>query len=574
MSTESRVGGARRRLLLLLLVALACLADALAAQDATALAHILRARVQRVAESGAVGVGGDRLFALDLLGRFYEARGFEPAWLGARATDLLAQLEAATRRAAAHGLEPAEYHIGSIDELRPKVESGTASAAELVALELFASDAFMTLGSHLLRGRSDPAAVEAEWLSRRRAGALDRVLAEALERADVEAALYALAPADPRYGQLVEASARLRNVVERGGWPRVTPGPRLDLAARGPRVAELRTRLLASGDLEGSMSGGGPSVAGDPAAGTLDALAADRFDEQLDEAVRRFQARHGLEVDGIVGRATAAALNVPAEKRLRQVAINLDRWRWLPADLGERHIEVNVPAFDLSVVEGGRTVRRHRVVVGIEDRQTPMLSGTMTQVVLSPSWTVPPTVAAEDLLPQIRRDPGVLAAQRMTLMERSSGAVIDPMTLNWSLVTATELNSRYLLRQAPGPSNALGTVKFAFSNGHSVFLHDTPAQALFERSVRDFSSGCIRVQNAIDLAVYVLADQPEWTRERIETVASSGVERAVLLTRGIPVHLMYWTAWVGEDEVLHFRDDLYGRDETVRRALLIPPSCW
>lgn len=531
----------------------------LAAQGTTELADPLRARLERVAAGSEVGPGGEQLLATEVLEVFYAERDFEPAWLGASSERLLTQLETAVRGAAVHGLDPAEYHLGAIDGLRRAAATAQADLDALVALDLLASDAFALLASHLLRGRSDPTALEAEWLSRRRVAALDRVLADALARDDVTGALFALAPADARYRALVDAASRLQDVVALGGWPPVAVGPPLELGSEGPRVAELRARLLAGGDLSLGAS--------------AQTWATDVFDLPVEEAVRRFQARHGLVVDGIVGRATVEALNVSAEARLEQIAINLERWRWLPEDLGERHIEVNVPDFDLRIVEQGRTVRRHRVVVGMEERQTPMLSGVMMQVVLSPTWTVPPTVARQDLLPRIQRDPAVLAAQGMTLLDRATGAVIDPVSVDWSAMSGAELNARYLLRQEPGPLNALGTVKFAFSNGHSIFLHDTPSQSLFERPVRDFSSGCVRVQNAIDLAVYVLADQPEWTRERITEVASSGVETAVPLTRGIPVHLMYWTAWVDDDGVLSFRNDLYGRDDVVRRALLAPPTC-
>ncbi|MEX2049069.1 MAG: L,D-transpeptidase family protein [Gemmatimonadota bacterium] len=533
-------------------------ACALEGQDPPPRAHVLRSILQGAVGSPEIGIGGVRLFRLDVLEAFYGARRYEPAWIGAGAERRLAELVGAIGRATDHGLEPAEYHLGAIAALRAGVGTEGAASEDLVSLDLLASDAFVALGSHLLRGRSDPTALDAEWLALRRTVELDVVLADALARDDVATALYALAPVDARYGALVEAAARLRRIGDLGGWPSVATGPRLEMGSHGARVAALRARLLAGGDpLLGDIRG-----VADP----------ELFDAPLDEAVRRFQAHHGLEVDGIVGRATLGALNVPAEARLRQVAVNLERWRWLPAELGEPHIDVNVPGFDLRVVEGGRTVLRHRVVVGMEDRQTPMLSGTMTQVVLAPSWNVPSTIAREDLYPIIRRDPRVLAERSMILLERATERVIESDSVDWSLSEA-ELDTRYRIRQQPGPTNALGTVKFVFSNGHSIFLHDTPSQTFFERTVRDLSSGCVRVQNATDLAEYVLADQPDWPRKRIEDVASQGVERAVRLTRGIPVHLMYWTAWVDEDGALNFRQDLYGRDDIVRRALHAPPTC-
>jgi murein L,D-transpeptidase YcbB/YkuD len=534
-----------------LIAALAVAVGPAAAQSAGEVELAVRERLASVGASAAV-TGGEPLLAPEILASFYAARNFAPAWVSEPASGRLEELETAIRLAACHGLDPADYHLGSIERL----VRGPQSASSLADLDVLASDAFVALGSHLLRGRSEPDRLDPEWLVRRRSADLGRVLADAVEGGRVAAALYGLAPHDPRYAWLVAATAPLRAAAAQGGWPTVAPGPRLELGVEDPRVATLRTRLVASEDLESGGASG------------------DVFDPPLDAAVRRFQARHGLVVDGIAGRETLAALNVTVEERIRQVDVNLERWRWLPADLGERHIEVNVPTFDLRVVEGGASVRRHRVMVGREDRETPMVSGLLTQVVLSPYWNVPTSIAGRDILPQILRDPSMLAGQGFVLFDRSTEQAVDPLTVDWAAVAdRAAFNAEYRLRQDPGPLNALGRVKFTFSNGHSIYLHDTPAQQLFERPTRDFSSGCIRVQNALDLAVYVLADQPEWTTSRIEAATTSGVEVAVPLTRGIPVHLMYWTAWVDDDGVLQFRDDVYGRDEIVRRALLEPPRC-
>lgn len=546
------VSGRHARRWVLVVAGLVAVASPVAAQDASRLQAALRERVSTLVGAAEVTVGGERLLAPEILARFYAGRGFAPAWVSELSSGRIEELETAIRLAAGHGLQPADYHLRTIARLT----RGPRSVAAAADLELLASDAFVALGSHLLRGRSDPGGLDPEWLVHRRSVDLEAVLAGAVESGRVAAALYGLAPHDPRYAWLVAAAAPLRETAERGEWPTVPASLRLELGVQDTRVAVLRSRLIASEDLVP-----GPATA-------------DLFDDALDAAVRRFQARHGLAADGIVGRETLAALNVPVEERIRQVDVNLERWRWLPADLGERHIEVNVPAYDLRVVEHGATVRRHRVIVGLEDRETPMVSGLLTQVVLSPYWNVPTSIAGRDLLPQILRDPGILAAQGFVLFERGTDRAVDPLTVDWGAVAdSAAFSARYRLRQDPGPLNALGRVKFTFSNGHSIYLHDTPAQHLFERQARDFSSGCVRVQNAMDLAVYVLADQPEWTPSRIEEAAASGVELVVPLMREIPVHLMYWTAWVDDDGILQFREDVYHRDEIVRRALLEPPRC-
>jgi murein L,D-transpeptidase YcbB/YkuD len=276
-------------------------------------------------------------------------------------------------------------------------------------------------------------------------------------------------------------------------------------------------------------------------------------------------------VDGVVGRGTRSAMNVPARDRLRQVNINLERWRWLPDQLGARHIEVNIPGFEVRVVEQGEVVATHRAVVGRPYRATPMFSGTITYLVLAPYWHVPPTIAAQDKLPAIKADPGVIARDRMTLLELGTDTPVDPATVDWASMTGAELNRRYRLRQDPGAFNALGHVKFMFPNRHNVYLHDTPSRDLFERTARDFSSGCIRVDRAMELAEFLLRDRPGWTRDRIDETVRAGVERTVPLVEPLPVHLLYWTAWMDEEDVPHFREDIYGRDEVVWRALTAPP---
>lgn len=528
----------------------------IAAQEATEVERLLRGRIESIRSGLGARADDDRLLAREALPAFYEARAFVPAWTRvagahARIRDLTDAIEGSRR----HGLDPSDYHLEAIGESSVRVFGGSATATDVVDLELLASDAFLVLGSHLLHGRVNPETIDAEWLANRRSAALHEVLQEAVTTGRIEETLLSLAPRQPRYATLLVAAERLRAISASGGWPRVDPGPKLEVGVRDARVASLRVRLTAGGD---------PVATG----GEADA---DLFDEELAAAVRRFQEQHGLEVDGVVGPATLDALNVPALMRARQIETNLERWRWLPEDLGERHLEVNIAGFDVRVVERGRVVRRHRAVVGRQYRQTPMFSGVMTYLVLSPYWHVPPSIAAVDKLPLIKADRGMLAAQRMTLLDQATNEPVDPATVDWAAMTGSEFNRRYRLRQDPGPSNALGSVKFMFPNRHNVYLHDTPSRELFARASRSFSSGCIRIQDPLELAEYLLADQPDWSRTRIDQTVAAGIERSVRLTRGVPVHLLYWTAWADDDGVVHFRDDIYGRDRAVGVALDAPP---
>lgn len=523
-------------------------------QDGVELSSLLRGRIEAVRETGLATAQGDRLLSRTALPRFYEARGFEPAWLGADLTGRLHALEAAIRRSADHGLDPSDYHLDELLRLRAVASDGAASSTDLVDLDLLASDAFMVLGSHLLNGRVNPDTIDPEWLANRRNAYMDEVLAQALTGDRIEDALLGLAPPQPRYARMMEAAIRLREIERAGGWASVPDGARLEMGVTDERVTALRSRLRATDDLAGVVP---PDV--------------DTFDEGLSEAVRRFQARHGLEVDGVVGPATLAALNVPAGERARQLEINMERWRWLPEDLGGRHIEVNIAGFDVNVVEDGRVVQHHLAIVGREYRQTPMFSASMTYLVLAPYWHVPPNIAAADKLPAIKADPGILAAQRFTVLDLATNEPVDPATIDWQSLTGAELNRRYRLRQDPGPFNALGSMKFMFPNEHNVYLHDTPSRELFSRTSRTFSSGCIRIQNPLELAEYLLADQPGWTTDRIREVVAGGVERTVRLMRPLPVHLLYWTAWSDEDGTMNFRDDIYGRDRAVWQALQADP---
>ena len=509
----------------------------------------IRGRVETLRAVGEATAAGQSILAVSALPAFYESRGFAPVWTGPGGERRLADLLRAIHQSEGHGLNPENYHLSA---LQPWSEGRTGSDLPEPArtdLEMLATDAFLVLGSHLLHGRVNPESINPEWLANRRSARLDTILANAVAADRIEEALLDLAPQQSRYRRMLDAAGELRAVMEAGGWPTVPDGPTLRAGSEGPRVQALRVRLL-----------------GSPASG-----AAEPFDEALSEAVHRFQVRHGLDADSAVGRATLAALNVPASVRLRQLEINLERWRWLPADLGARHIEVNIPAFETRVVENGRTVAVHRSVVGRRFRATPVFSGTMTYLVLAPYWHVPPTIAAVDQLPAIRENPGVIADQRMTLLDLATNQAVDPFSVDWERMTGAEFNRLYRLRQDPGPHNALGTVKFMFPNKHNVYLHDTPSPDLFERTARDFSSGCIRIDRPLELASYLLEGRPEWNRAGIDAAVRDGVERTVTLPEPVQVHLLYWTAWVDEQGVSHFREDIYDRDEVVRAALTAPP---
>jgi L,D-transpeptidase YcbB len=360
-------------------------------------------------------------------------------------------------------------------------------------------------------------------------------LQKALAQNRIEDSLSDLTPHVAEYDRLRNLLAAYRGQKAKGGWPRV-PAMKLKPGQRGPQVPALAARLAASGDYRGAIPSGSATYA-----------------PELQEAVKVFQRRHGLTDDGAIGPEAVAALNVPLDARIDSIALNMERWRWLPRDLGDRYILVNIPEMRLDVYEGNAVPLTMRVVVGKPDAQTPIFNDEMTYIVFSPYWNVPPSIAEGETLPAIMSDPNFLARNNMEIVD-SSGNVVDPETVDLNDPKA------YRFRQRPGTDNSLGLVKFMFPNQFNVYLHDTPANSLFDRAARSFSHGCVRIEDPVALAQYVLRDQPEWTRERIAEAMRAGEEETVKLKSPIPVYLGYWTARVRPDNTVQFRKDVYDID--------------
>jgi murein L,D-transpeptidase YcbB/YkuD len=300
-------------------------------------------------------------------------------------------------------------------------------------------------------------------------------------------------------------------------------------------------------------------------------VASDLFDPELDKALRRFQRRHGIDADGVLGKKTLSALNFSASERLSQVEINMERWRWIPHHLGTQYILVNTADYSLQVVAGLETLLEMRVVVGRPEQLTPVLSGDINYVVINPYWHVPHSIAVRDILPKLRKNPAYLREQHIAVLEGwgENAPKISPESVDWTAIS--EHNFRYKLRQEPGPKNSLGRIKFMFPNKFGVYLHDTPSRGLFKRAIRGFSSGCIRIENPMDLAAYLLRDRPGWNYEAIKAQVESGKTRTIPVNPAMPVHLLYWTAWVDENNIVQFREDIYGRDNGLKSALAEKP---
>ncbi|MCP5425542.1 MAG: L,D-transpeptidase family protein [Gammaproteobacteria bacterium] len=491
--------------------------------------------------------GTSRLQSPVTISQFYTYRDYQPAWVEADGpSPWAAELLDTLSQADEVGLRATDYPVKELRRLLHAAANGGAAypVEQWADLELHLTDAWVTYASHMLFGRLNPRRIDKQWGIKDSGPDLAVVLQQALEQQQPIAVLATLSPPDPAYARLLKTLNAYRTVAKAGGWGQIAPGPKLGKGARQARVQQVKARLTASGDL--------PATAGKD----------NLFDEDLAQAVKHFQLRHGLAADGVVGPTTLAEMNVPVEQRLTQLELNLERWRWLPQELGARHIQVNITNYTMSVIEQGEEVFGTKVIVGQLKRPTPVFSADMSYLVLNPAWYVPSSIAVKDKLPKLRRNAYALAGQRIKVY--AGGREIDPGSVNWQQVGAG--NFPYQLRQDPGPRNALGKIKFMFPNPYNVYLHDTPSRSLFQHSERAFSSGCIRVAEPIELAEYLLQHDKRWTRKAIISATQGSGQRTVNLPEKIPVYLLYWTAWVDEDGTVQFREDIYQRDQRLARA--------
>ncbi|APX69199.1 MULTISPECIES: murein L,D-transpeptidase [unclassified Brucella] len=342
------------------------------------------------------------------------------------------------------------------------------------------------------------------------------------------------------------AIVQYTDIASRGGWPLVPGNARLQIGVNDPAVQYLRKRLMISGDL--------PQEAGLSTA----------FDTYVDAALKRFQARHGLPADGVMGQFTYAAMNVDVNTRLGQLQTNLQRLAPLANDSmqEQRFVMVNIPAARIEAVEGGSVIQRHTAVVGKIDRQTPLLNSKIHEVILNPYWTAPKSIIQKDIIPLMRKDPQYLTKNKIRLYDQSGQEVL-PESVDWNTDDAVKL----MFRQDPGKINAMSSTKINFHNPYAVYMHDTPQKSYFNKLMRFDSSGCVRVQNVRDLDVWLLKNTPGWDRQNIEATIKSGVNTPIQLADPVPLHFVYISAWSTGDGVVQFRDDIYKMDGSTELAL-------
>ncbi len=504
--------------------------------DALAESDRISVEIKKILDTP-VDSGISENLAWDKLREFYSSHEYQQIWGDRYGPSYKAQqLRYVLRNADRDGLDPRNYHLNFIDR-----RWSTINATELARLDLLLSDAFFLYSIDVYRGRYEPFEVDPIWNINPPDVDAISLLQSSLEADDFDLALRKLAPPHVGYRWLRDALARYRQLAKRGGWPTINSEVNLEYGQQDVAVAVLRRRLMTEGDLR-----------------LQPVRSAQYFDQALKYAVERFQVRHGLKMDGVVGPDTRAALNVPVSRRIEEIKLNMERWRWLPRDLGQDYIMINTAGFELLVFEEGEPAFGMLVITGKPERPTPVIQGILHTIVLNPYWTLPRIIAVEDMLPIQKRNPHFFASKNIRVF--TDGEELDPALIDWSKINRR--NFPYILRQDPGPGNALGRIKFLFNNNFNVYLHDTPSRRLFNESIRAFSSGCIRVQEPYKLASYLLRSQTKWTEKTIRAAVLSGKNLRIPLQNKMIVYLVYLTAWVGTDGTISFHRDVYGLDQT------------
>jgi murein L,D-transpeptidase YcbB/YkuD len=496
----------------------------------------LRARVEHLEST----VHGEPLLRKSTVDSLYDARGGEPAWTLPKEAQ---SVRDAILAIAQDGLEPADYHLSAIDTLLAerrdhRTEEGDAD------LELLLSDAVAAMIDDVRYGKVSPKELDPHWNvdPRKDAPPLVAAVERVADAPDPKGAIEKEKLDHFIYKGLKAELARLTDAQKAGGWPTIAGGP-ITPGKSDPRIMLVRSRLAATGEL-------------------ANAQAADSsvYDDSLQQAIRLFQERHRLNSSKAIDKATLAELNVPVEQRVEEVRVNLERARWVLPGLGPDFLLVNLPAFKTYLIQGGQKTWESRIQVGKEGRKTPIFRANMKYAIFNPTWTVPSTILKEDIIGSDKGAASAIAEKHLHVLDRD-GNEVDPSSVDWS-----NGGGGYTLRQDAGEKNALGRVKFMFPNPYDVYLHDTPHRELFAADKRTFSSGCMRLENPMELAKIVFADKG-FDDAKIDSIVATGKTTQVNLSKPLPVLIVYWTVSVGTSGEVRYNPDIYGLDDAVFAAL-------
>ncbi len=464
-------------------------------------------------------------------------------WVGTgRMTPFIQRLEDAQF----DGLNPDDYPIDTLINVRDSIAASDPTGA--AQAELYYSAFFVAYAADLKIGRIAPQRVDRNLFRNSKTIDVLRVLTDLKKQRDPGKFLSAFEPHNEHYQMLKKMMRAYVGFAEQGGWPVIDQGAVLKPGMSDARIPKIRLLLAQTGDYEWQVTN------------------SPLYDQQLAIAVQRFQQRNGLEAKGLLGKQSIIALDITPQERVKQIMLNMERWRWMPDNLGDYHILVNIAAFELQRVQSSVIVERMNVVTGAVATQTPEFSDEMEYVELNPTWTVPYNIATGEMLPKLRANPYVYAADFDVFM---NGTLSSWDSIDWNAYGPGRFP--FTFRQRPGPKNALGKVKFMLPNVHNIYLHDTPAKDKFASTSRAFSHGCIRLSRPLELAHTIIDGIPGWSAERVNAVLAGGQNTRVVLPHKIPVHLIYATAFKGENGI-EFRPDVYGRDRKLYNALFGRPS--
>jgi len=513
---------------------------------------IIQEKIDELWTTGKLKIGLADIASKHWLPDLYERNDFQLLWQNPQnVRDLLNDIGSV----AEDGLNPEDYHLSQLLVLKLRLDGIESPDPALLAdYDILLTDSLVRLCYHIQFGKVDPESLDPAWNMTRQVRNANPVgaIEKRLRTGTLAKGLKNIRPEIEYYHQLKSVLKKYRAIQDAGGWETVPEGALLKPGMTDPRIFQLRKRLAVTGEFVGTVND------------------TDFYDEALKAAVMRFQGKHQLEADGAVGKNTYAALNITVKQKIDQIRVNLERARWVYHELPEDYIAVDIAGFQAYNFEGDTVTWTSKVQVGKPFRKTPVFKSKIKYIVFNPTWTVPPTILQQDILPKLKKDPAYLSKMKISVIDKN-GSTVDPNSVDWSQYSN---NVPYTLRQEPGPHNALGRIKFIFPNKHFIYLHDTPSRALYGRRDRAFSSGCIRVEKNIELAELLLNDPEKWNRESIQELIDTNKTQRVDLPKPKPVMLLYVTIWTDENENIIFKNDVYDRDQIVLNGLNEEFTIW
>ncbi|MGY5849886.1 L,D-transpeptidase family protein [Salegentibacter sp. F14] len=475
-----------------------------------------------------------------LVDSFYSQRGYQPVWSD---RELREELYRSIENAPNHGLRFKDYHGEYLEMALSNLANLDQEEKDLI--ELVLTDTFFTYGRHLHSGKLDPKKLYSIWDIDSNNTELLPLLEKAISDRKIAATLEDLAPKHIVYKGLQRSLKDYHTLMDKEKNPtQVQIGESIKPGDTSSRMAMIALRLKELNFID-----------------SIPPNSTHQYNKELQEAIRNFQKGHGIETDAVIGKGTISQLNTTYQERYNQILANMERWRWYPQDLGNHYIIVNIPDYRLHLVKGNDTISSNRVMVGTEARKTPVFSDKIEHIVYNPTWTIPPTIKKNDVIPAAKKNSSYLTSRNMSVFD-GRGRKLNPSEINWN----NQEVANYTYRQEAGPANPLGKVKIIYPNRYSIYLHDTPSKKLFEKNSRAQSSGCVRVEGVLDLAEYLLNDQEKYTPDKIQDILDSGRTTTIMVSKDVRVHHFYWTAW-REGDKTRFAEDIYRQDNEIIKLL-------